>query len=239
MAVGRLEGQVAVITGGTGALGRGVVGEFLREGAIVHVPWVSRDEANELAGEMAVHGSSLHLHPADLTDPVSVEAFFLQAARSSGPPRILVNGAGGFSMATVEETTPESWRRMMTLNGETAFLCARAAVPGMSKLRSGRIINVAAVPAVDRGAARMSAYAASKAAVLSLTHSLSKELRPRGITVNAVVPTTIDTPANRESMPDADRSTWLDPREIGRVMVFLAGEEAAIVTGAALTLGRG
>lgn len=235
-----LKDRVAVITGGTGALGRGVVRVFAAAGARVHVPWVAEAERDAMEAEIrrGVIEGSVTLHRADVTDPEAVEAFFATVREAEGRLDILVNGVGGFAMAPLEEAGPDLWNRMMTLNATTAFLCSRAAAGAMEG-GPGRIINVAAMPAVGRGAARMSAYAASKAAVLNLTLSLSQELRARGITVNAVVPTTIDTPANRESMPDADRSSWLLPEEIGGVMRFLASDDAAIVTGAALTLGRG
>lgn len=235
---GQLEGRVAVITGGTGALGRGVVRVFVEAGARVHVPWIVEEEREAMEGEIRGFPSgSVHLHRADLTDPASVDEFFAEVRRTGGRLDILVNGVGGFAMGRLEEADSGVWNRMMTLNATTAYLCTRAAVAAMGD-GPGRIINVAAMPAVGRGADRMAAYSASKAAVLNLTLSLSRELLPRGITVNAVVPTTIDTPANRRSMPDADRSSWLAPQEIARVMRFLASDDASIVTGAALTLGR-
>lgn len=237
---GVLEGRVALITGGTGALGRGVVRAFLEGGARVHVPWVVREELDPFRTALAeVPGADqVRLHEADVSDPRAVDALVEAVLARDGRLDVLVNGVGGFVAASLEETGPEDWNRMITLNATTAFLCSRAAAAAMPS-GSGRIINVAALPAVDRGAARMSAYAASKAAVLNLTQSLSRELRSRGITVNAVVPTVIDTPANRESMSGTDRATWLQPLEIGRVMRFLASDDAAIVTGTAVMLARG
>jgi NAD(P)-dependent dehydrogenase (short-subunit alcohol dehydrogenase family) len=127
---------------------------------------------------------------------------------------------------------------MMRLNATSTFLCCRAGVPLMKKAGGGRIVNVAALPAVDRGAPGMSAYAASKAAVLNLTYSLARELRPAGISVNAVAPEVLDTPANRQEMPDADTSRWVDPSEAARVIRFLAGPDAGVLTGNVLVLGR-
>jgi NAD(P)-dependent dehydrogenase (short-subunit alcohol dehydrogenase family) len=127
---------------------------------------------------------------------------------------------------------------MLALNATSTFLCAREAVKCM-RPRGGRIVTVAAVPAVTRGAANLSAYSAAKAAVLNLTQSLSKELVGDGITVNAIVPSTIDTPANRAAMPDADPSAWLEPAAIAEVVLWLAGESAGIVTGTAVMLSRG
>jgi NAD(P)-dependent dehydrogenase (short-subunit alcohol dehydrogenase family) len=128
---------------------------------------------------------------------------------------------------------------MIALNATSTFLLAREAVQLMKPNRSGRIITVAAVPAVARGGANMSAYAAAKAAVLNLTQTLAAELVREGITVNAIVPTTIDTPANRAAMPDVDASTWLSPAAMADVIVWLAGDAAGIVTGSAVMLSRG
>jgi NAD(P)-dependent dehydrogenase (short-subunit alcohol dehydrogenase family) len=152
---------------------------------------------------------------------------------------ILFNLAGGFEMAPVEETEPGTWERLWQMNVTTAFLCSRTAFPGMKKQGWGRAVNVSALPAVERGQAGLSAYGAAKAAVLNLTGSLSREGVEEGITVNAVLPSIIDTPENREAMPDADTSTWLPPQEIAGVLVFLAADEARVVNGAALTLTLG
>jgi NAD(P)-dependent dehydrogenase (short-subunit alcohol dehydrogenase family) len=125
---------------------------------------------------------------------------------------------------------------MLRLNATTAFLCCRAALPQMRSMGRGRIINVAAHPALSGEGANMSAYSASKAAVWNLTQSLAREVGGTGITINAVLPSIIDTGANREAMPDADRSRWLAPADIARVMSWLASDEAAIVSGSALRL---
>lgn len=233
MSTGRLAGRVALVTGGTGALGRAVVQRLHADGAVVHVTWLSEAERDDF---VAAHGGSVPvtLHRADVTDAPSVDALFAEA----GPVDVLANVVGGFALAPLAETTPELWRKMLALNATTAFLCSRAAVAGMRRARRGRIVNVAAQPALGRGAASMSAYAASKAAVLNLTYSLSRELAPEGITVNAIVPSVIDTPANRAAMRDADRTKWLAPEEVAGVIAFLASDDAAIVTGSAVNLSR-
>lgn len=145
---------------------------------------------------------------------------------------------GGFAYASLGDTEPATWDRMLSMNATSAFLCCRAAVPGMRAGKWGRIVNVASVPAVGGGAANLTAYSAAKAAVLNLTYSLAKELMADGITANAIVPSTIDTPANRAAMPDADRSTWLSAEAIGDVVVMLASEQAGIVTGTAVNLAK-
>lgn len=238
-----IDGRVAVITGGTGALGRAVVHAFVEAGVRIHIPWFDREEADafeeELRERYGSGGGGVRLREADLTDEASVADYFAEVGRSHGAPEILLNLAGGFAMDPLEETRLSTWAGMFSLNATSAFLCSRAAVPAMREASWGRIVNVAAMPALQRGAARMSAYAASKAAVLNFTYSLAAELRPDGITVNAVVPTTLDTPANRASMPEADRSKWIAPASVARVLRFLASDDAAIVTGSAIALGRG
>lgn len=240
---GEMDDRVAVVTGGTGALGRAVVEELLDAGARVHVPWIDEEEAEALRKGIRGHSPSredaLRMRPADVTDAASVDEFFATVRQEDGDAGILMNLVGGFALAPLEETTPSTWEGMLALNATSAFLCSRAALPGMRRLGRGRIVNVAALPALNRGAARMSAYGASKAAVLNLTHSLARELRPDGITVNAVAPSIIDTPANRAGMPDADTSGWLAPAEIAKVIRFLASDDAAVVTGSTLELGRG
>jgi len=233
-----LNGRVALVTGGTGALGRAVVARLLADGADVHGSWVTESEAAGLKAALGQAAARIHLHRADVTDPGSVDRLLADVAGPAGRLDILANIVGGFAFASLEETDPVMWQRMLALNATSAFLCCRAAAPLMRRRRWGRIVNVAAVPALERGAAGMSAYAASKAAVLNLTYSLAKELVSLGITVNAIVPSTIDTPANRKAMPEADTSTWLAPDEIAEVIAFLGSDGAAAVTGTAVNLSR-
>lgn len=219
------------MTGGTGALGRVVAQRLVNDGARVHATWISsRDEAASEAVTM---------HEADVTSPQTVDALFKQIKDAEGGLDILCNIVGGFAWAPLADTSPAIWRKMMDMNATSAFLCSRDAAPVLRKSGRGRIVNVASGPALDRGAANMSAYAAAKAAVLNLTYSLSKELIADRITVNAIVPSIIDTPDNRKAMPDADEATWLKPEAIADVVAWLASDEAAIVTGTAVNLTRG
>lgn len=236
-------GRVAVVTGGTGALGRWIAGELALGGYRVHVPRL-RPEGDEevrrlLADDLGVEGGApVWFSECDVTDADAVDAFFAEVEERRGRLDVLVNGVGGFTMAPLGETGPDTWRRMIDVNATSAFLCSRAAAPALRRGGGGRIVNVGSMPALERGAARMSAYAPAKAALLNLTYGLAEELRPDGITVNAVVPTVIDTPANRKAMPDADRSTWLHPREIARVVAFLVSDDGGVVNGAAIRLGK-
>lgn len=235
---GGIEGRVTLVTGGTGALGRSVVERFLEDGAEVHVPVFAEEEIPALRSYLGRRADAVSFHlDGDLTDADKVAIVFTEVREAAGRgPEILLNLAGGFDSAPVEGTDPSFWERMWRMNATTAFLSSRAAFGEMKERRWGRILNVSAFPAVDRGRDGLSAYGAAKAAVLNLTQTLAREGAGHGITVNAIVPSTIDTPANREAMPDADTSTWLPPHEIAGVLAFLASDEGRIVTGAAITL---
>lgn len=228
-----LSGRTALVTGGSGALGRAVVKVFRDAGAQVHVPIFDPNEIPGLEAHLEGDLSRVHLHrDVDLTRPEGVDQLF----GNLPPVEVVANLAGGFAMAGVEDTDPATWERMFRMNATTAFLVSRAAFPAMRAAGFGRILMVSAFPAVDRGAAGMTAYGAAKAAVLNLTQALAREGAEHGITANAVLPSIIDTEANREAMPDTDRKRWLKPDEIARVLRFLASEEAGIVTGAAVPL---
>lgn len=202
----------------------------------MHATWVRGREAEKLCEMVEAQRDRLFLHRVDVTSETEVQTLMQEIADLTGGVEVVANIVGGFVCAPVDETDGGTWNRMMATNATSAFLCSRAVVPGMRERGWGRIVNVASVPALGRGAANMSAYAASKAAVLNLTYSLSQELIGDGITVNAIVPSMIDTPANRQAMPDADTSTWLRPQQIADVIVFLGSEAAGIVTGTAVNL---
>lgn len=233
--------RVALVTGGTGHLGQHVVRKLLGDGHTVHVPVRGPSGASDLGRDGDPPAERLHLHTdTDLTRPEAVAATFSRIDEmAGGGPDILLNLAGGFSMAPLEETEPRTWDRMWATNATTAFLCSRAAFPRMAERGWGRIVNVSAFPALDRGAAGLSAYGAAKAAVLNLTQTLAREGREHGITVNAILPSIIDTPANRAAQPSADTSTWLPPVEIAEVIAFLISDRAHIVSGGAIPLTLG
>lgn len=240
---GTLAGRIAVVTGGTGALGRWVVRDLSSRGARVFVPFVDQTEARELeallADDLAEDAGRAVLRQTDVTQAAAVDELFASVARENGPVSVLCNLAGGFSFASIEETDAATWRRMIEMNATSTFLCSRAAVRQMKGSGWGRIVTVAARPALEGGTASMTAYGAAKAAVLNFTQALAQEVTGSGITVNTVVPTVIDTPANRAAMPNIDPATWLDPRDIAEVIRFLVSEAAGVVTGSAIALTPG
>ena len=225
-------GREALVTGGTGALGRAVVARLLEAGATVHVPVYVLDELEGFThGDH--HGVRLH-EGLDLSLETDV-------ARLYGETTALyasIHVAGGFEMGPIEETDVETWNHLLRMNATTSFLCCRQTVRTLGG-REGRIVNVAARPALIP-TAQMSAYAASKAAVAALTVSLAEELAGRGIWVNAVVPSIIDTPANRAAMPKANHTAWPKPEEIAETISFLGSPQNAVTRGALVPVyGRG
>ena len=216
-----------VVTGGTGALGRAVVRHFLAHGDRVVVPWIVKAEREALAAELGdeLAAARLELVEADVAD----EAGAAEVARTAASTRVLVNGVGGFAGGTpVDETDLELWDQMYRINVRSAVAMCRALLPGMRSRRRGVIVNVASQAARDRPAG-LAAYSAAKAAIVVLTETLQKEVADSGIRVHAVVPTTIDTPANRAAMPKADFSAWSAPSEIAKVIGWLAEADAETV----------
>lgn len=165
----------------------------------------------------------------------------MQTVRATlGSIDVLVNIAGGFRWQTLEQGDVEEWDAMFAINLKTAVVSTKLALPALLESPAGRIINVGAGAAARPAGAGMGAYTASKAGVHKLTESLAEELKDRGVTVNAVLPGTIDTPRNRADMPNADFSRWVRPEAIAAVIAFLASEQAGAVTGALLPVyGRG
>lgn len=217
-------GREVVVTGGTGALGAAVVGRLLDAGATVHVPVYVLEELDDFPHR---GHASLRLHEGlDLGAESDVAALY--AATTSLFASIHI--AGGFAMGPIEETGAEVWDHLIRMNATTCFLCCREAARSF-RAGEGRIVNVTARPALVP-TPQMSAYAASKAAVASLTVSLSEELASRGIWVNAVVPSIIDTRANRDAMPDADHAAWPTPDQIADTILFLASPQNAVTRGA-------
>jgi len=224
--------QVVVVTGAAGNLGRAVAEAFARDGA--RLVLVDRD-ANALRAAFAATLPEALCLPVDLLARAEVEAMAAQALERFGRIDALCNLAGGFRMGeAVHETSEQTWEAMMDLNVATLLNAVRAVVPRMlAQPGGGAIVNVGAAAALG-GGAHMGAYAAAKSAVIRLTESMAAELRTRGINVNCVMPTVLDTPENREAMPDADPTNWVAPRDLASVIRFLASPAARAVHGAAV-----
>lgn len=214
-----------LVTGGLGALGRSVAEVLAERGA--RIALVDRAPGTDVkAAEMVLGG-------IDLTDPASAERAFADAAQRLGGIDALVNVAGGFEWETLEAGSIDTWDRLYAMNLRTAVVACRALLPHLGDSPAARIVNVGALASVKAGAG-MGAYAASKAGVARLTEALAEELKDRGVTVNAVLPSVIDTPANRAAMPDADATRWVSTRQLAAVIAFLLSDDAAAITGACI-----
>lgn len=230
-----LDGKVVMVTGGAGGLGGAVVRTLLGAGAAVAVPCrAENDLASLRAREGIGPGAPLEGARLDLTDEAAVAGYYGAVARRHGGLDALVNLAGSFAGgAPVHETPWALWQQQLDVNLRTAVVSCAAAVPHLIARGAGAIVNVATRTATGPGA-RLAAYAASKRAVLQLTEALAAELRDRGVTANAILPSVIDTPANRQANPAADHARWVAPADIARVILFLVGPDARIVSGAAI-----
>jgi NAD(P)-dependent dehydrogenase (short-subunit alcohol dehydrogenase family) len=225
--------QTAVVTGASGNLGRAVAEAFSAAGANLVLVDLKQESLESMRATLPFRADPLLL-PTDLTDADAVARMAERAMSHFGRIDVLANIAGGFTMGPrVHETEDRDWTFMLDLNARTVFNTCRAVVPHMLLADRGRIVNVSA-RAVNEVKGRMAAYRASKSAVLSLTESLAAEHKHDGINVNCILPGTIDTPQNRESMPDADFSTWVPPAALADVVLFLASPAARAVNGAAV-----
>jgi NAD(P)-dependent dehydrogenase (short-subunit alcohol dehydrogenase family) len=228
--------RVVVISGGTGALGQAMVLAFLGAGARVCVPYVVPAEQAALQARLApAEAARVEMKPCDLADEAAVNAYVSDIAARHRRVDVLVNAVGGFAGGDLASTPMAEWNHMMTLNLTTAVVGCRAVLPEMTRARWGRIVNIAS-RAVIPPQGGFIAYTVSKAAVITLTQALAQEVRAQGVTVNAVLPSTMDTPANRKAMPDADRSGWVSTESVALVVAFLASDAAGAVTGAAVTV---
>ena len=229
-----LSDRVVMVTGASGNLGQAVAQAFLAAGARLALAERTSDRLAELFPDLI--GSSEHLLSGsiDVTDPDSIQRWVDAVRIRFGRIDVLANTVGGYRAGMpVHETPVELWDAMLTLNARSVFLLSRAVVPAMLAQGSGRIIHTAARAALQ-GTANQAAYAVSKSAVVRLVESLGAETRQQGLTVNCVLPGTIDTSQNRAAMPSADASRWVTPEAIADVFVFLASDAARDITGAAI-----
>jgi NAD(P)-dependent dehydrogenase (short-subunit alcohol dehydrogenase family) len=233
---GPLAGRVAVITGGTGALGQAVTLRFLADGATVAVPYAVPAERDRLSQRVgAAERDRLVMEAIDVGDLAAMTAFAASTAAARGKIDVLVAGVGGFAGGSLLETDAETWKRMLDLNLTTAFSAAKAILPRMVGARYGRIVIVASRAVVPPSAGFI-AYTVAKAGVIALTQALAQETRELGVTVNAVLPSTMDTPANRAAMPNADRAAWVPVESVADAIAILAREASAHITGTLLAI---
>ena len=218
-----MNGKVIIITGVRGALGTVVAEQALARGARVGGIDYAQAKTPATADRIELGG-------VDLSDAAQAKQAVDAAAAHFGKVDALINIAGGFTFETVAGGDTANWQRMYALNLLTALNASKAAIPHLAASGSARIVNVGAMGALQAGSG-MGAYAASKAGVHRLTEALAAEWKGK-ITVNAVLPSIIDTPANRVSMPNADFAKWVRPQELAEVILFLASDAASAVTGA-------
>ena len=216
-----------VVTGGTGALGTAVVGALIKAGATCHVPYLIDQEAARFP--FRDHAQVKLVADMDLAEESAVARLF------DGVPALWasIHLVGGFAMAPIGKTSKADLMKQVDMNFVTAFLCCRAAVNAMTRTGAGgRIVNVATRPAIEwRAGAGMIAYVASKAAVAALTVALAEEVVQADILVNAVAPSTMDTPANRQAMPKADFNAWTKVEDVAATILFLASQENRVTRG--------
>jgi NAD(P)-dependent dehydrogenase (short-subunit alcohol dehydrogenase family) len=220
-----LSGKVLVVTGADGALGQAVAATLGAYGAkLALISHAASGNFKPVPGAWQYGG-------IDLAIEAAARSTMEQVIRDAGRVDGLINVAGGFRFENIREGTIDSWDAMYKLNLRTAVVSCQAALPYLLRSASGRIVNVGAMGA-QKASAGMGPYAASKAGVAQLTEALADELKDRGITVNAILPSTLDTPKNRAEMPQADFKRWVTLREAAEVIAFLVSDEASAVTGA-------
>src|SRR5688500_18268505 len=227
-------GQVALVAGGTGGLGRAVSLAFQNDGAQVVVTYRKQQEFDALSHAAESCGSRLEGHRIDVTDETAVNQLIENIVARHGRLDALVNAVGGYAGGVkLWEMETEVLDRMLALNLRSGYVLSRAAVRAMLKQGRGAIVNVAAKAAFEHPAGA-AAYAASKAAALALLGSLAAEVKGTGVRVNSILPSIIDTKPNRQATPKADFAKWPKPDEIARVILFLCSDDAKVVHGAAV-----
>lgn len=220
-----------IVTGGFGILGAAVAAAFARTGDKVARIDFAPESRDPLVGALDIGG-------VDLTDAAATQSALDRVAAAHGGIDVLVNVAGGFTWETLEGGSLASWARMQAMNLTTAATITQLALPQLKASAAGRVISIGAGAAVKAGMG-MGAYAASKSGVHRLTEALAEELAGTRVTVNAILPSIIDTPTNRADMPDADFATWVQPEAIADVIAFLASDAGRAVTGALIPVTRG
>ena len=231
-----LENKVVLITGGTGALGHVVAERFIRDGAQVATSYLFEDELKRLSDSFK---KNVFVVRADVTDDEDVAALFHQIIKKFGHLDILINIVGGFLPRTnLKDVKTKDWDHMMNINLRSVFLCAREFLQRLGSATYGRIVSIAAMPALKPSAGR-GPYAVSKSGVVVLTQVLGEELKGSGITVNAIAPSILKTPANVASMPHEDSSKWVTPEEVAEMMLFLSSDKGNSINGVCIPMFGG
>jgi len=230
----RFEGRVVLVAGGTGGLGRAASSAFLDEGAEVAVTYRNQPDWETFKNSVAANALRLQGHEVDVTDEAAVNQLMEKILLKHGRLDAMVNAVGGYAGGLkLWEMETKVFEQMLNLNLRSGYALSRAAVRAMLRQGQGAIVNVAAKAAVDH-AAGASAYAASKAAAVAMLDALAADVKGTGVRVNTVLPSIIDTEANRKAMPKADFSQWPKPQDIARVILFLCSDDAKVIHGAAI-----
>jgi NAD(P)-dependent dehydrogenase (short-subunit alcohol dehydrogenase family) len=230
----RFTGKVVIVAGGTGGLGRAVSLAFLEEGAQLVVTYRNPEEFAALQSAAGANGSSLEGQRVDVTDEAATQGFVKVVMAKYGKVDALVNTVGGYAGgAKLWESDIKVFDQMLAMNFRPGLLLSGAVIPSMLQEGRGAIVNLASKAAVDHEAGA-AAYASSKAAALALMNSLAEDLKGTGVRVNSVLPSIIDTEANRKAMPKEDFAKWPKPEDIARVILFLCSDDAKLIHGAAV-----
>lgn len=232
----RFSGQVALIAGGTGALGRAVTVAFLEEGAHAMVTYRQQSEFDALRQVAGTDLSRLEGSSIDVKDEAAVRRLVAEVVSKHGRLDVLVNAVGGYAAGrALWDMDASVLPQMLSLNLMSGYVLCRAVVPTMLRQNRGAIINVASMAAVNH-AASSAEYAASKSAAVAMIDSMAADLSGTGVRANSILPSIIDTEANRKAMPGADYSKWPKPQEIARVILFLCSDDARLIHGASIPL---
>ncbi|HUL45100.1 MAG TPA: SDR family NAD(P)-dependent oxidoreductase [Bacteroidota bacterium] len=232
----KLQGKSVLITGGTGALGHVVAECFLKEGASVATSYLFEDELKHLKEEFR---KNVVIIRADVTNDEDVVALFRQATKQFNKVDILVNLVGGFlAKSQIRDVKLKDWDHMMNINLKSTFLCSRQFLQNLGDLSYGRIISMAAMPALKPSGGR-GPYAVAKGGVVMLTEILGEELKGTGVTANAIAPSILRTEANMASMPGEDTSKWVTPEAVADMMLHLCSPDGRAISGVTIPMFGG
>jgi len=230
----RFDNSVVLVAGGTGGLGREVTSAFLEEGGTVIVTYRNQPEWEKFKFAASAHSARLEGHEVDVTDEAAVRQLVEKIVAKHSHLDALVNTVGGYAGGLkLWEMETRVFEQMLNLNFRSGYALSRAVVPTMLEQGHGAIVNVASKAALDH-AGGASAYAAAKAAAVAMMDSLAADVKGTGVRVNTILPSVIDTEANRKAMPKADFAKWPKPRDIARVILFLCSDDAKVIHGASI-----